>query len=377
MLKLTEEQRALVMTEVQKQPYVTCFDPAEIRRALDTSVSLFQSFEQTFVPGFCGVLLHPQGVQRPADFAMELIPGLVYAYRHFGQHLPEGLIRKLRNDSQTHDTLLELTCLGALESTHAMEYEPSLPGGTMPDLLVRLRSGRVVYIECKCQRLVGSTHHRLFTKATERIQRTLGFERSAFVKTAWTKGLRIEVTLSQNPSAHDIRALETTIDHLEASPGRAIATFGSISLDLIPKDELYDESKPAPSGVIRVGTTPTRIHHSNVHLAIYPWSGLDIIRRRSQRRLLAEARRKLRSIPDRAWGLICIQTFSSSKFAPDIHRLVSQPAFSRIPIVWLNPIGRGQVIARNDALSLRDELFGDLLRRSKEDTNNVIDSDEE
>jgi hypothetical protein len=221
-----------------------------------------------------------------------------------------------------------------------------------------------------------SDHQRLFTKATERINRILDFERSAFVKAAWTKGLRIEVNLSRNPSEHDIRALEMTIDHLEASQGRTIATFGSISLDLIPKDEPYDESKPAPSGVIRVGVTPTRIHHSNVHSAIYPWSGLDITRRRSQRRLLAAARRKLRNIPDDAWGLICIQTFSSSKFAPDIHRLVSQPAFSRIPIVWLNPIGRGRVIARNDALSLRDELFGDLLRKSKEDANNAIDCDE-
>ena len=77
--------------------------------------------------------------------------------------------------------------------------------------------------------------------------------------------------------------------------------------------------------------TSNTLDHTNAHAAVYPSQGLDIIRRRSQRRLVGAARLKLRSIPATAYGLICIQTVGSKRFAPDIHRLIERES-SRMPL---------------------------------------------
>lgn len=377
MTGLTEHNRLLVMREVRKQPYATRFGEEEVDRALTSAVSIFSNFEQKFVPGFCCVLLRARGAQRQAHFALELIPGLVYAHRCFGDSLPEGLKQKLTNQPQTHDTLFELMCLGALQPHHVVQYEPTLADRKAPDLLLRLPGGEPVYVECKSQSLMGSKHQRLFTKATDRIHKTLNLKDSTFVKKAWANGLRTEVYLSQTPSDADLNELQQTIEDCARNEGTSPIRFGrSITLSLVPREQPFDEQQPPPSAVIHVGLAPTSMDHTNVHAAVYPWPGLNIIRRRSQRRLLASARRKLRALPPGAYGLICIQTFSSKKFAPDIHRLLQQKAFERIPIVWLNPIAGGQVIARNDALALRDQIFKGMLRRSENHPNKAMDSDE-
>src|SRR5438270_11512018 len=118
MTGLTSQNRSLVFVEVQKQPYATRFTNQEIDQALDSAADIFSDVEQTFVPGFCAVLLRSAGGQRPTDFAQELIPGLLHAHRFFGDSLPRGLKEKLRNQPQTHDTLLELWCLGAFQPHH-------------------------------------------------------------------------------------------------------------------------------------------------------------------------------------------------------------------------------------------------------------------
>jgi hypothetical protein len=142
------------------------------------------------------------------------------------------------------------------------------------------------------------------------------------------------------------------------------------SIDLNPKFQRRSVWKPDAKSyfmdtVVKGLPAPITMHHRNAHVAVYPWPGLDIIRRRSQRRLLSSARRKLQSIPPSAYGLICVQTFSSKRFAPDIHRLLRQKEFERIPIVWLSPVGIGQVICRDDALLLRDQIFGAMLARAE------------
>ncbi len=377
MTGLTEQNRLLVMTEVCKQPYATRFAKKEIDHALESAVSIFSNVEQRFVPGFCGVLLRPGGVQRPTDFALELIPGLVYAHRFFGNSLPVGLKQKLRNQPQTHNTLFELMCLGAFQPHHVLQYEPTLADGKAPDLVLSLPSGQPVYVECKSQSLRGPKHQRLFIKATEHIHKMLNLKESTFVKKAWANGLRSEVHLSQTPSDADLNELQEAIEQYAPNKGMSPIRFGaSITLSLIPRERPFDEGQPPPSAVIEVGLTPTSISSSNAHTAVYPWPGLDIIRRRSQRRLLASARRKLGALPPCAYGLICIETFSSKKFAPDILRLLPQKPFERIPIVWLNPFRGGQVIARDDALPLRNQIFEGLLKTSGDNANKTIDGNE-
>jgi len=130
---LTPENRSLVFAEVQKQPYATRFANEEIDQALASAVDIFSESEQKFVPGFCGVLLRSAGGQRPTDFAQEVIPGLVYAHRFFGDSLPKGLKEKLKNQPQTHDTLFELMCLGAFQPHHVLQYEPRLADGKTPE----------------------------------------------------------------------------------------------------------------------------------------------------------------------------------------------------------------------------------------------------
>ena len=367
---LTEQNRSLVFAEVQKQPYATRFAKEEINQALASAVDIFFDFEQTFAPGFCAVKLRSAGGQRPADFALELIPALVYAHRFFGDSLPEGLNEKLRNQPQTHDTLLELWCLGAFEPHHKVQYEPRLADGKVPDLMLSLPGGQAVYVECKSQNFMDSKHQRLFHKATGRIYQILSRQSSAFIEKAWAKGLRSEVRLSQSPSHADLKELEQTLDEHEPRAGIPPIAFGrSITLSLVLRDQPFDERQPPPSAVILVGTGPSIMHHRNAHAAVYPWPRLDNIRRKSQRRLLGDARRKLRSIPATAYGLICIQTVSSKGFTPDIHLLLRQKEFERIPIVWLNPVGVGRVIWRDDALLLRDQVFGAIEMRAKENAD--------
>jgi hypothetical protein len=370
MTGLTPQNRSLVFAEVQKQPYATRFANKEIDQALASAVEIFSDFEQKFAPGFCGVMLRAAGGQRPTDFALELIPGLVYAHRFFGDLLPKGLKEKLRNQPQTHDTLLELWCLGAFQPHHKVQYEPRLADGKVPDLMLSLSAGQAVYVECKFQRPTGTKDQRRFDKATGRIYQILDLKRSAFVKKAWTEGLRSEIRLSQSPSHADLKELEQTLDEHAPKAGIPPIAFGrSISLSLVFRDEPFENDQPLISALFLAETTPGTTHHRNARAAVYPWPGLDNVRRKSQRRLLADARRKLRSIPATAYGLICIQTFSSKRFTPDIHLLLRQKEFERIPIVWLNPIGVGRVIWRDDALLLRDQVFGAIEMRAKENAD--------
>lgn len=374
---LTKQNRELVMTEVRKQLYAINFAEEEIDLALASSVSIFSDFEQRFVPGLCGVFLRSKGFQSVANFALELVPGLVYAHRFFGDSLPQGLKQKLTNPPQTHDTLFELICLGAFQRYHVLQYEPKLEDGKVPDLVLSLPDGQSIYVECKSQRIMESKAHRLFDKVCGRIHKILDIKNSTFIKQAWENDLRSEIHLSHTPSNTDLNNLQEMIDSCVPSKGIPPIRFGdSISLLLIPREQPFNKELPTPSSVIQVGTTPTAIDYTNAHVAVYPWPGLDTIRRRSQRKLLTTARHKFRTLPHSAYGLICIQTFSSKKFVPDIHKLLQQKEFERIPIVWLNPIGAGQVMARNDALELRNQIFGELMRTSKNNANKVMYGDE-
>ena len=54
--------------------------------------------------------------------------------------------------------------------------------------------------------------------------------------------------------------------------------------------------------------------------------------------------------------------FSAAQFEPDVHTLIAQKEFERIPIVWLNPLQQGKVIYRNDAVALFKQVFDKLIK---------------
>jgi hypothetical protein len=145
MTALTPQNRSLVLAEVQKQPYATRFAKEEINQALASAVEIFSDFEQVFAPGFCHVLLRSAGGQRPTDFALELIPALVYAHRFFADSFPKGLKEKLRNQPQTHDTLLELWCLGSVRTTSQGSIRAETGGreGPRSNAVVVSRTNRI------------------------------------------------------------------------------------------------------------------------------------------------------------------------------------------------------------------------------------------
>lgn len=358
----------LVLAEVQEEPYARRFSADEIERALQSTMEVFANLEHKFVPGLCAVILRPrESFQRPASFAKELIPAFLYAHRYFGDSLPIELRQKLRNQPQTHDTLFELICMGYLQQDHEVRYEPRLGDGKVPDLMLTLNCEQEVYVECKAQSVDLSKHMQLFSDAASEIHSALDTKRSKFVERSWDQGLRVEVRLSQSPSSADIRELQQTVDTHEPSPSFSQAQFGkAITVSLATTDEPFDQALSSPSAVMLVGTTPTQLHHRNARVAVYPWRRLDSIQRKSQRRLLKSARLQLKSIPSDAFGMICIQTFSSNKFAPDVHELIKQDEYARVPIVWMNPIGEGRLIYRDDAYTLKDAIFRGLISRARE-----------
>jgi hypothetical protein len=364
---LTEQQRALVMAEVSKQPYASAFSEDEVDFSIDSAITTFAPFEQQFAPGWCLLQLRSKCGNDSINFVLEAIPAFLCAHRAFGECLPVGLQQKLTNPTQTRDTLSELMCLGAFQPYHRIHYEPALADGKMPDLLLALSTGQDVYIECKSQRVMDSEHNRLFSKAAHDIHQILEPGKSTFVDRAWEEGLRCEVFLSRTPSNADICELREFVSECVLAECITPVTLANgMRLSLVPRPKPFDEKLPHPSAVILVETTGTDVVRTNVRVAVYPWPGLDIIQRRSQRHLLSSARRKLRSIPPGTYGLICIQTFDSRNFAPDVHRLIEQKAFERIPIVWLNPMGPGRVICRDDALGLRDSVFEGLFNASRQ-----------
>jgi hypothetical protein len=115
------------------------------------------------------------------------------------------------------------------------------------------------------------------------------------------------------------------------------------------------------NGLMNVGTERTEASLANTHIVAYSWPALDKQRRSAQRALLREARLKLRGIPAGSFGMICIETVSARRFLPDIHMLIDQEQFRRIPVVWLNPSVRpgsgSRIVFRDEARQLVDGLF--------------------
>ena len=292
----------------------------------------------------------------------DLLPGLVFAHRYFGKELPQILIKKLLNKPQTEDTIFELKCMGMFLDKHKLSYEPKLGSGKVPEFKMMPENFPEVYVECKSQSQDESGHIKKYKTVVDKLMNRLNA--SAFIKDAWSNGYRTEVFPDRYIHDKEIEELLHKLGNCKFSdffdPGKNITKH--ILLICVPR---MQEPKPdnvgLRTGSITVGDKPTKISHENTHLMINAWENINIQARRSQRRLLTDARKKLRDIPKGSLGLICIETYSALKFLPDIQKLMSQKEYAMTPIVWLNPFHEGKIICRNEFLDLRNYLFKGIL----------------
>lgn len=291
----------------------------------------------------------------------DLVPALVFAHCYFGENLPSSLTQKLLNKPQTDDTIFELKCLGILLNKHTVSYEPKLKSGKIPEFKISSIGFPDVYVECKSQNQQDSVYLRKFNTVSSNLMNTLNS--SNFLKNAWENGHRTEVFPSRY--VHDVEIREL-LHNLEKSkffeftgPGKFVTR--NILIVCVPREQEPRDNIGIRVGSITVGDKPTKLSHENTHLMVSAWDSVNIQTRRSQRALLGEARKKLRTIPSGALGMICIQTYGAMRFLPDIQKLLSQKQHVSAPIVWLNPFHEGKIICRNEFLNLRDYLFDGIL----------------
>jgi len=335
-------------------------EQALLDRARERAVSIFPVWHW-MPPGGTQYLSRELKGENPVlDVARDVVPSLAFAERHFGDPLPDALVKKLQNKSQTEDTLFELLCLGLLSARHKVVYEPQIGSGKVPDLLIEPVDGPPVYVECKSHHMLETKYWQAFQSISSRVCQTLGDE--PLVKAAWADGLRTEVYLKGRPSDGEITSLKSALASLHLQTLKTGSNLSSkAGIKAVPRTQRILPGVSLHGGVITVGTEWTEVSHATMQIAVHCWPKLGKQRRATQRALLREARLKLREIPEGAVGMICIQTVSSSDFLPEIHELIDQAQFSRIPIIWLNPSLRSgsnsKIVFRDEARQLVDRLF--------------------
>lgn len=295
-------------------------------------------------------------MQSTVSISDELAPALSFAHQYFGEILPEDLIHKLRNKTQTLDTLFELNCLGLFQLCHAVSYEPKLKDGKVPDMMVSLPDIGDIFIECKSQGLNESEYQRVFQKfGTLCLEAVSNTQAQA---AAWERGFRTEVRVAATPHLNEIehvRDLMSSIQVDDLIQGMSVGL--NITVIAVPREDAYIDGPSTRMGQIQVGPVSTKVSSENMHAVVYSWPGIDLKRRRSQRQLLSEARRKLKAIPKNSYGAICLQTYAARQFSPDVHQALVRPEFSQIPCVWLNPLHESELISRSDGVRISEAIF--------------------
>ena len=347
----------LLYEKAREQQLLNHLDNAQIRQALDTCISIYSDFEVVLNAGFTHIIVRHHKIQTPINIVSELTPALATAHIYFGDSLPEELVFKLTNKTQISDTIFELNCLGTFQRHHEVVYEPNLQNGKIPDLMLKLNGQTGAYIECKSQHILESEYNRIFNKFTSEIFAIM--KESPLPKIAFEKNFRTEVHIKKTPNQKQIAELRKDIKNVSLDDLKCGSLcFGeNIILLAVPKQQPYDDESSMHAADITVRDKPTSLHHKNAHLVIYSWPGLDVKRRRIQRKLLSKARKKLMNIPKGYIGMICLQTYGVKRFMKDLKDLLPQEEFRRIPFVWLNPFHESQLVCRNEYLYLRDKLF--------------------
>ncbi|MBN9693619.1 MAG: hypothetical protein J0M24_25515 [Verrucomicrobia bacterium] len=294
------------------------------------------------------------------DVAQDVVPPIAFALSYFGHTLPQGLIQKLRNKPQTPDTLFELLCMGILAHNHKVVYEPRLGDGKVPDFMVELEGGPPIYVECKSHRFADAPYAQTFQTISSEVFDS--FTNQPITEACQQERRRLEVHLRARPNSQELDELKKAARTLGLEDFRTeCSVTPNIALVSVPQSQPVRASASIMSGRHKVGTEWTRFALEKCHLLTYSWPGLDRQRRRLQRELLKTARLQLRGIPAGSYGMIGIQTVSAKRFLPDLHELIDQNEFNRVPLVWLNPsLSPGtdsRIVYRDGSRNLVDRLF--------------------
>jgi hypothetical protein len=168
---------------------------------------------------------------------------------------------------------------------------------------------------------------------------------------------RLVVRFARTPTDNELLCLHQGLPR--AVDGGCATEIPPATVCIGSMGEVLDRSSGSPQCLARIPTTPVPLNDHLVYCALYPWQSIQTRRLQSQRKLLREARLKLKGMPPDAVGMICMRTHATSHFAKEVHRLIDKPSFARTPIVWLNPNDLpSRVIFRDDARLLVQKLFG-------------------
>lgn len=295
------------------------------------------------------------------DIPYEVLPSLIYAHRNFGESLPKDLTQKLLNPPQSADTFFELNCLGYFQKKYQVVYEPKLTSGKLPDFKILLPDALQIYVECKNQRRILSKFNRKFDEICNKLIQELS--NSSFVIEAWKNGLRTEILFSQEATKGDIEReivyLNSRLKELELEQynhqDRKVTS--NIYITCVPRQIPLRSNSSIRLSLYSVSTSPTKLDQTNALMTIYSWARLDKQIRKLQINLLLEARLKLRELPHNSLGMICIQTYSATKFIPEVEKLMSQEEYRSLPFVWVNPFNESRIIYRNNFGELFNLIF--------------------
>jgi hypothetical protein len=346
---------------IAKHGFLSTIPPEQIEGAILT-LEKYISNQYQYVENYVSILVRESDKHSHNMSVLDdLLPGLIFAHRYFGKELPATLIQKIINKRQLTDTIFELRCMGMFLDKHKISYEPRLDSGKVPEFKISLDGAVDTYVECKSQNQWDSEHLKKYNRVVNKIMNKLN--ESVFIKNSWGNGYRTEVYPTRYIHDSEIDELIQKLDGFSFSDlvdlGKNITK--NILIICVPREQEPKFDKGLRVSSVTVGTTPTKVSHENAHLIINAWEGVNIQARRSKRKLLGEARKKLKGIPKGALGLICIQAYGAMKFLPDIQKLMLQKEYVSIPIVWLNPFNENQVICRNEFLELRNNLFKGMI----------------
>lgn len=359
---LSEKERIQLLVFVNKHKYLKSIPSEQVENAINTLEKCLLG-EYFFLEGQALLSIRKSGkVTKALNLLDDILPALVFANRYFGKKLPVELVQKLSNIPQIEDTIFELKCMGMFLDKHKIVYEPELSTGKIPEFKIIVKDNPEIYVECKSQGQETAVHMVKFNSVVNRLMEPLN--KSPFLKRAWEKGYRTEVF----PLAyiHDKEAGDCLNNlkriQFEDCLGVGEKITEHIVVSCVPRDQESLSKTAIKTGSITVSDKSTQLSHRNTHLMIHAWDGVELQSRRSKRRLLSEARRKLKNIPDNSVGMICIQTYGASHFQPDIERLVGQKQYERISLIWLNPFHEGKIICRNEFLPLRNTVFQGMIK---------------
>ena len=351
----------MLQDQIAKHRFLSTINSEEIENAiltLEKHISNKYGSSENYV--FVTVQ-ESEKLSRGLNLLDDLLPGLIFAHRYFGKELPPQLIQKILNKPQTSDTIFELKCMGTLMNKRKISYEPRLISGKVPEFKITPEGFPEIYVECKSQTSNRSDYMKKFNLVADKLIKSL--ETLAFVKDARDNGYRTEISPSKYIHDTEIKEAVIQLEKLKFSDfidlGKLVTK--NILLVCVPKQQEPKNNMAIRISSITVSDKPTRLSHENAHLMINAWEGVNIQARRSKRKLLGEARKKLKHIPKGSLGMICIQTYGASKFLPDIQKLISQKEYASIPIIWHNPFNESHIICRNEFLDLRNYLFNSIL----------------